>query len=372
MSAAPRVIHFVTGGGSGATKVALELACGHLRTGRYEPLLVLRRKKVPLPATMQAQIDATGLRTVWVESGWKGRTLRQLAAVIADFQPQVFAAHGNSEHIWGRQAAFAAGIPAVLHVEMNCERYPFWRRWAAQRLAPRTSATVCVSHGVADHVRQLGLAGPRLEVIHNGVDAARYSVGAPPFATRSQDIVMVARFARQKDQPTLIRAARRLVDAGWTGQLLLGGDGKDSHRRACERLAAKLGISNRVEFLGRVTNAAALYHRCRVAVLSTHYEGLPLVLVDYMAAGCAAVGSEAPGVNDIIEPGVNGWRFPGGDDAALARALQEALAGGPAVEAIVARGQADAPGRFSLARMLERYEALFADLLASAPSGPRG
>src|SRR5690349_8912693 len=101
MSAKPRVIHFVTGGGSGATKVALELACGHLRTGNYEPLLVLRRKKAPLPATMQAQIDATGLRTVWVKGGWKWTTLRELGAVISDFKPQVFVAHGNSEHIWG-------------------------------------------------------------------------------------------------------------------------------------------------------------------------------------------------------------------------------------------------------------------------------
>ena len=235
MSAKPRVIHFVTGGGSGATKVALELACGHLRSGNYEPLLVLRRKKVPLPAPMQAQIAATGLRTAWVDGGLKWVTLRQLAAVIAEFKPQVFTAHGNSEHIWGRQAAFAAGVRVVLHVEMNCERYPFWRRWAAQKLAPQTSATVCVSHGVADHIRPLGLGGPRLEVIHNGVDATRYSTGAPPFANRSQDIIMVARFARQKDQPTLIRAARRLVDAGWTGQLLLGGDGKASHRRAGEK-----------------------------------------------------------------------------------------------------------------------------------------
>ena len=363
MSAKPRVIHFVTGGGSGATKVALELACGHLRSGNYEPLLVLRRKKAALPVTMQNQIAATGLRTAWVDSGWKWTTLRQLAAIIADFKPQVFAAHGNSEHIWGRQAAFAANVPVVLHIEQNCERYPFWRRWSAQKLAARTTATVCVSHGVADHVRQLGLAGPRVEVIHNGVDATRYSTGAPPFASRSQDIVMVARFARQKDQPTLIRAAKRLVDAGWTGRLLLGGDGKSSHRRACEKLVATLGLTGRVEFLGRVTNAAELYHRCRAAVLSTHYEGLPLVLVDYMAAGCAAIGSAAAGVNDVIEAGVNGWKFPCGDDAALAAALTEVLAGGPRVEAIVARGQADAPARFSLQKQLDRYEALFAGLL---------
>jgi glycosyltransferase involved in cell wall biosynthesis len=363
MNAKPRVIHFVTGGGSGATRVALELTCGHLRTGNYQPLLVLRRKKAPLPAAMQAQIKATGVPTAWVDSGWKRRTLRQLAAIIADFKPQLFAAHGNSEHIWGRQAAFAAGVPVVLHVEMNCERYPFWRRWSARKLAARTTVTVCVSHGVAEHVHRLGFAGPRVEVIHNGIDAARYSVASPPFATRGQDVVMVARFARQKDQPTLIRAAKRLVDAGWTGRLLLGGDGKASHRRACERLAGSLGIKGRVDFLGRVSNPVEIYHRCRAAVLSTHYEGLPLVLVDYMAAGCAVVGSEAPGVNDVIEPGVNGWRVPQGDDATLARILSAILAGGPAIEAVAARGQADAPARFSLSRMLERYESLFAELL---------
>jgi glycosyltransferase involved in cell wall biosynthesis len=320
---------------------------------------------------MQAQIAATGLRTTWVDSGLKWTTLRQLAAVIAEFQPQVVVAHGNSEHLWGRQAAFAAGVSVVLHVEQNCERYPFWRRWAAQRLAARTSATVCVSRGVADHVRSLGLAGPRVEVIHNGADATRYAAGAPPFAARSQDIVMVARFARQKDQPTLIRAARRLTDAGWTGRLLLGGDGKASHRRACEKLVAALQLGGRVEFLGRVSDPAALYHRCRAAVLSTHYEGLPLVLIDYMAAGCAALGSIAPGVTDIIEPGVNGWLFPRGDDAALARALTEVLAGGPAVEAIVARGHADTPARFSVGKMLARYEDLFNNLLRSPAPGPR-
>ena len=71
----------------------------------------------------------------------------------------------------------------------------------------------------------------------------------------------------------------------------------------------------------------------------------------------------AAGVNDVIEPGVNGWKFPCGDDAALAAALTEVLAGGPKVEAIVARGQADAPGRFSLQKQLDHYEALFAELL---------
>jgi glycosyltransferase involved in cell wall biosynthesis len=362
MNPRPRVIHFVTGGGSGATKVALDVACGHLRTGRYEPLLVLRRKKAALPTAMATQMAAAGLNVAWVDEGPKWTTRRQLREIIAGFKPDVFAAHGFSEHLWGRQAAIAMNVPVILHIEHNCERYAFWRRWQARPLAARTTATVCVSQGVADHVRGLGLASARVEVLHNGIDAARFAAGAPPFAGRGQDIAMFARFARQKDQATLIRAARRLVDAGWTGRLLLGGGGKASHRRTCEKLVAALQLGDRVEFMGQVSDPAPVFHRCRAAVLSTHYEGLPLVLIEYMAAGCAVVGSVASGVTDIIQPGINGWLFPVGDDAALADTLRRVLAGGPEVEAIAARGQADAPARFSLDRMVADYENLFATL----------
>jgi glycosyltransferase involved in cell wall biosynthesis len=219
---------------------------------------------------------------------------------------------------------------------------------------------------VADHVCRLGLESPRVQVIHNGIDVSRFSAGAPAFAQRGQDIVMAARFARQKDQPTLIRAAKRLADTGWTGRLILGGDGKASHRRASEKLVQRLGLDGRVDFPGRVVDIVSLYHRCRAAVLSTHYEGLPLALVESMAAGCAALGSEASGVTDIIQPGVNGWLFPKGDDAALAETLRRVLAGGPEIETVVARGQSDAPARFAFSRMIESYESLFAELLNSA------
>lgn len=362
-----RVLHFVTGGGSGATKVAIDLACGNLRNKVFEPLLVLRRKRVPLPATMQSQIAAAQLRVAWVDRWPKARTLRQVADLIAEFRPQIFVAHGNSEHIWGRQAAFRAGVPVVLHVEQNCERYPFWRRWAARALAQKTTATICVSRGVAEHIAKLNLAGPRVEIIHNGIDSSRFSIGAPPLQERSQDIVMVARFARQKDQPTLIRAAKRLVDAGWTGKLILGGGGKPSHRRAAEKLVEQLGLSGRVDFPGHVSDAAAIYHRCRAAVLSTHYEGLPLVLIDYMAAGCAAIASIAPGTDDLIQDGVNGWLFARGDEVALADILTRVLAGGPEIERVVARAREDAPSRFSLDQMVNRYEGLFAELLRRSP-----
>ena len=283
---------------------------------------MLRRKRSPLPPAMQSRIEASGVQVAWVDEGPKGTTRRQLREAIARFKPEVFVAHGFSEHLWGRQAAIAQDVPVVIHVEHNQERYLFWRRWAARGLRNRTAATVCVSQGVAARVRELRLESSRLEVIHNGVDVARFAQGAPNFANRSPDIAMLARFARQKDQPTLIRAVKRLVETGWTGRLLLGGAGSKSHRAAAEKLVGRLGLAGRVEFLGLVADVAPILHRCRVAVLATRFEGLPLSLVESMAAGCAAVASAAPGVTDVIRPGNNGWLFPIGDDAALAGCLQ--------------------------------------------------
>lgn len=367
-SAKLRVIHFVTGGGSGATKVALDVACGHLRRDRVEPLLVLRRKAAPLPAAMHEQIAATGLRTAWVDSGFKWRTLRQLAAVIGQFGPTVFVAHGYSEHLWGRQAALAARVPVTIHIEHNLERYSFWRLWRARKLAAHTSATVGVSHGVAARVRELGIASARTEVIHNSIDFDRFGRHAPPFSARPPDIVMAARFARQKDHPTLLRAVARLVATGWTGRVFLAGGGKSSHRKRAASLAAKLGISDRVVFAGQVSDMPALYHRCRAAVLATHYEGFGLAVAESMAAGCAAIGSAVCGITDIIQPQKNGWLVPPGDSAALAAALSEALAGGETVHTLVARGQAEVRTRFSTEKQLDAYEALFAEL-AARPTG---
>jgi glycosyltransferase involved in cell wall biosynthesis len=256
-------------------------------------------------------------------------------------------------------------VRAVVHVEHCNERYLPWRRWTAQRLARATTATVCVSQSVADFAGQHRLLSPIVRVIPNSTDVVRFGRGAPDFATRAPDIVMMARFARQKDQATLIRATSRLIASGWTGRLLLAGGGGPRHRQRCEELARRLGVASRVDFLGAVGDPAALYHRCRAAVLSTHYEGMPLALIESMAAGCASAGSAVPGVIDVIRDRETGWLFPAQDDAALADVLRGILAGGPDVEAVVARGVAVAADSFSPAKQIDRYESLFRELLSS-------
>jgi len=362
-----RIVHFVTGGGSGATRVALDIALEQCRVADFEPLLILRDKGHPLSQLMEAQVKEARLPVHWVENLWpRGRTVAQLRVLCEQLQPTVFFAHGYSEHLWGRRAALDSGVPVVIHVEHNVERYLPWRVRAAKRLAPRTDATVCVSAGVEANVRRLAIGGLRVVTLHNGVDLGRFRSDAP-LAPRRPDVLMPARFARKKDQATLIRAARRLVDRGWQGQLLLAGGGKAVYRARCERLVQSLGLKEHVQFLGNVSDLPQRLAACRVAALASWQEGLPLVLAEAMGAGCAVAASAIPGITDILrdrpDANPNGWLFPAGDAEKAAAALWHALSDDAEAQRRADAGRRDACGHFSLAEMAQRYEALLRSIL---------
>jgi len=357
------VVHFVTGGGTGSTRVALDLALSQMRDPDLAPYLLLRSKGKPLPPTMLEAIAAAGLPHSWIPNLFpRARVIRAIVDRCAELRPAVFFAHGYSEHLWGRRAALRAGIPVIVHVEHNEERYLPWRRATAKRLARDTTATVCVSSGVQDSVLRLGIGSRRVEVIHNGTDTLRFQCRVPS-EERPPDIVMAARFASSKDHATLLRAVRILADRGWEGRLRLAGGGKRTHRFRCERLAKELGIADRVDFLGATDDLPDLYARARVVVLSSRREGFGLVLVEAMAAGCAVVASRIPGIVDVVREGENGWLFPVGDASAAANSLEEALIPGAEVSRRIDAGHQAAERVFSVEAMTQRYRSLLDSVL---------
>ncbi len=360
----PRVLHFVTGGFSGATAVAADLVRGSLASGRFEPLLVLRHKRQTPPARVQALRDE-GI-AVQLVPGWAHMaTVAALAQACRRFRPDILVAHGFSEHLWGRYAGLLAGVPHLVHVEHNSrERYTRWRAAQARWLAARTDAIVGVSEGVRLSLLALGMPEARTLSIDNGIRLERFDQGERPHEARQRQVVMAARFARQKDPATLIRAAARLRARGIELPVLLAGGGKDGLRREAERLAASLGLGGQVRFLGLHGDVPGLLTGSTLHVLSTHYEGMPLALVEAMAAGCAVAGSAVPGVRELLRDGVDGRLFAEGDDEALA-AILEAWWRDPAqAQALGRTARARALADFGLMRMTARYEALFAQLCA--------
>jgi len=363
-----RVLHFVTGGFSGgATQVAIALVNAALNSDRVQPLLVLRRKRRGDPLRI-TELQEAGVPVVTV-TGWShAATIWSLVKVCREFRPDVLVAHGFSEHLWGRYAGLLAKVPHLVHVEHNTrERYTAWRLAQTRWLARRTDRIVGCSEGVRLRLLEMGMPADKTIAIANGIRLEPFAqADAHPVAQRVAGIVMVARFSRQKDHATLLRAIALLRARGLRPPVLLAGAGKTSHRQPMEALAAELGLQDQVQFLGLCRDVPELLLTHQIAVLSTHYEGMPLALIEGMAAGCAVVGSAVPGVREVIDDGQDGRLVAPNDPVALAEVLQGLLTSPDDVARLGAAARAAALQRYSRELMNQRYEALFCDLVFGA------
>lgn len=361
-----RVLHFVTGGFSGgATQVAIALVNAARAGADVEPLLVLRRKRRTDPGRI-SELERAGV-PLRVVPGWSHlATIAALVRICREFRPDVLVAHGFSEHLWGRYAGLLAGVPHLVHVEHNTrERYTGWRRAQTRWLARRTSRIVGCSEGVRQVLLSMGMPPTRTVSIANGIRTAPF-VGAAdvPPGERTPGIVMVSRLSKQKDHATLLRALAVLGTRGLRPALMLAGAGKARHRQGLERLVSELRLEGQVQFLGLCRNVPELLRSHRVAVLSTHYEGMPLALIEGMAAGCAVVGSAVPGVQEVIDDGVDGLLVRAGDPDALADALERLLRDEGLCNRLGRAAHERALHEFSRERMSANYDAMCIGLAA--------
>jgi glycosyltransferase involved in cell wall biosynthesis len=368
-----RVLHFVTGGFSGgATQVAIALVNAAVHDARVQPLLVLRRKRRTDPRRI-AELEQAGVPLA-VVPGWShAATIWSLVKLCRRFRPDVLVAHGFSEHLWGRYAGLLARVPQLVHVEHNTrERYTAWRLAQTRWLARRSARIVGCSEGVRLRLLEMGMPAERTIAIPNGIRLEPFaSADAHPFVQRVPGIVMVARFSKQKDHATLLRAVALLRERGLQPPLLFAGGGKAMHRKPLERLAAELGLAEQARFLGVHRDVPGLLMQHQLAVLSTHYEGMPLALIEGMAAGCAVVASDVPGVREVISDGVDGRLVAEGDPAALADALEALLRAPGTAARLATAARAAAIERHGRELMNRRYEDLFLSLAREQERGSR-
>lgn len=351
-----RVLHFVSGGFSGATQVAIDL-CGE-QPGQ-DTLLVLRRRASVDPTRRAQQLREQGIAVEVVPRWPRLLTIWRLVRLCRAWQPDVLVAHGFSEHLWGRMGGLLAGVPRLIQVEHNTrERYGWWRLRQSLWLARRTERIIAVSRAVRDALVRRGHPPERCTVVLNGIELARWTQGLP-WDEREDAIVMPARFAGQKDHFTLIRASALLAAQGLRPVVYLAGEGKSSWRARAEKLARALGVAEQVRFLGHVSDMPALLGRVKLCVLSTHYEGLGLGLIEGMASGCCGIGSDVEGVQEVLTHGETGFLVPHQDAAALAQTLAERLRDSAGSARIAAAGQQHARAAFDRRRMRQQYLELF-------------
>jgi glycosyltransferase involved in cell wall biosynthesis len=195
---------------------------------------------------------------------------------------------------------------------------------------PKADARLVVAEALADDLA--GLAGLRRDaftVIYNPVDAPPVPLEVPPaieqlWGDAQKRIVTVGSLKAQKNHALLIRSFARLDRAG--AKLMIVGSGP--LEAELKRLAASLGIADRVILPGFTPDPWPYYASADLFVLSSDYEGYPNVLVEAMRCGLAVVSTDCEsGPREILDGGRYGRLVPVGDEKALAEAMAAELAG---------------------------------------------
>ena len=189
----------------------------------------------------------------------------------------------------------------------------------------------------------------KIEVVHCGADRLFLdsSVQRPPAAPR---LVCVGRLDTQKGQLILVRAARRLREAGVACEIVLVGDGP--FRNRVEDEVGRAGLEGAITVLGWVSGARVREEMLtsRALVLPSFCEGLPVVIMEAMALGRPVISTYVGGIPELVENGKTGWLVPAGDEIALSQAMRAAL------EATV--DQLETMGAAGRARVVECHDSM--------------
>jgi phosphatidylinositol alpha-mannosyltransferase len=199
--------------------------------------------------------------------------------------------------------------------------------------------------------------GGTYELVWNGIDVDRYQA-AEPWPTAGPTILFVGRHEPRKGLAVLIEAMD-LLDGDV--RLWVASNGPDT-----ERLRRATASDSRIEWLGQLSETEKIrrIRGCHVlAAPSLYGESFGVVLLEGLAAGVPVVASDLPGYRNVVRPGRDGRLVPPGDRSALAKALAEALAGGPETSAMVQQGLGRAR-RFSMERLAARYIEMYERVVA--------
>jgi len=315
--------------------------------------------------------------TLWpvpcMPDGWDGATrVPQFVRQLREMQPAVFHAHLTWPLAckFGLMSAILARVPVIiatvhLFVEFHLDASIYLQQ---HLLAASLGRYLPVSNNLAQRLREtLHVPTRKLQVIHNGILMEPYNNNTPVDAglraslkgnSTRPIILTVARLDEQKGHRYLLEAAVFVPEA----QFVLVGEGPA--RLALEEQALSLGLGDHILFLGYRSDIPELLACCDLFVLPSLYEGLPLSVLEAMAAAKPVIASAIGGTDEAVIHGETGLLVPPADSVALANAIRIVLDEPALAQRLALNGRARVQREFSAGQMVQRVTQVYDELLS--------
>jgi glycosyltransferase involved in cell wall biosynthesis len=322
-----KILHIISSGGMyGAEAVILNLSRTLNEQGHTSLLGIFSNSANP-----NLQLHERAL-TEGIEShliscrGQIDRTVpASIRALATSTGADLIHAHGYKADVYAYLAMRSSTTPLVstCHTWYDDNRLVWLYGVIDRRVLRRYQAVVAVSDGVRQRLLDSGVSSARIHFIRNGIDLRPFTNATPSLshlaAPESLLIGWVGRLTRDKGPDILLRAVAQVRPEFPDARYILVGEGP--YRPEVERLITELALGDVVHLLGQRTNMPAVYASCDLMVSSSRQEGLPMAILEGMAAGLPWIATSVGSVPMVVRDSQNGILIPPENAEVLAKSM---------------------------------------------------
>lgn len=301
----------------------------------------------------------------------------KLASIFKRFNIQIVHAHNSTSFKHAALAAKIASVPIVVQTRHGYELRPkkIQERLFLDLASRQADAIVCICRDLKRTInKNERIQEEKLTVIPNGIDTEKFADFSANLRDKKEELgveddqfilINVANILPEKDQITLLRAFKILKDNKHKVKLFIAGriQNKDTYE-GIKDLVSQLNIAEDVVFLGERKDIPELLYITDIFILSSVLEGMPLAILEAMAAGKPIVATDVGGISEIVAHNETGLLVPPKSPETLANAISILLRDKNKRYQLGANARVTAKERFSLRAMVDNYEELYWRLIS--------
>jgi len=350
----------------------LDLTRGLIEKGHH--LFVACPSHGPLTEVLKS--DGVNVFIVPMRKTYDIVAMYRLYRILKKYRIDVIHSHGLLVNILSRIASYLANTPVSIstaHIPLNLKSGKQAQDVFEKLVIPYylilenltslfNQKIIAVSHAVKSDLIEQGIKPEKIVVVQNGLDPnllkEKNDGNDKELEDREKTIVgTITRFSPQKDLKTFLRMANLVVKEIPDVEFMVIGDGEQ--REELQTLAESLGLRDHVRFLGYREDARDVLKSFDIFALSSLWEGLPIVILEAMAAGKPVVATAVDGVKEVVEHGKSGLLVDPQRPDLLAESVIQLINNPDQAKAMGRKGRKRLERLFSINRVINTVEQIY-------------